>query len=113
MSSIKSEVRKGEGAGAGEAEEKAKAIADFLEYKIIRSESADKQFEGDGARGDGLCAMWAMLIGWSLLQARKNLVKDPRFLINDKQPETMQDLIDLVIKVGNGLISETLKFLHN
>ena len=75
----------------------------FDEYPIIKSRSADEKFEGGGARGDGLCSIWAVLIGFSLLN-RDSFIKNHHFY-DGPTLTTMPDLIAMLIHVSKLLLS--------
>lgn len=75
----------------------------FEGYPIIRSKSQDGSFVGDSARGDGLCSIWAILVGFSLLN-RDNLIRNEQFLQNSPQPTTMAEVIKLLLDVSNNIL---------
>tara|TARA_B100001093_G_scaffold126213_1_gene118787 strand:+ start:2305 stop:3045 length:741 start_codon:yes stop_codon:yes gene_type:complete len=83
-------------------------IQDFLKFPIIRSRTEDGLFEGDGARGNGYCSIWSILIGWSLLN-RNILIINEQFLGDTNQPINMNDLVNIIIntaKTLNNLMGE-------
>lgn len=74
----------------------------FESYPIIRSKLADGSFEGDSARGDGFCSIWAVLVGWSLLD-RERLIKNSQFIQGD-DPLTMERLIQILVNISTTLL---------
>ena len=89
-------------------------IEEFLKYLLIESIGIctdGSSIECGSTRGDGWCALWAVLVGWSLLE-RSKLFKNPDY-IDDKfkeytegvKPLTMEILIQILLDVSKRLLS--------
>lgn len=72
---------------------------------IIRSVFTDSIgqviHEGDSARGDGFCSVWAVLVGWSILKKDrliKNVIGKPV-----SQPTNIDELLTIIIDVADYL----------
>ena len=92
--------------------DQASICEDFtpFEYKI-ESVSSDSPFESSGVRGDGYCSIWAVLIGWSLLEERKNLILNQLGEIFT-QPTTMDELLQILISASKTLLTDESGLLN-
>ena len=77
----------------------------FKNYYEIRAISEDKTIETNGVRGDGYCSIWAVLIGWSLLD-RKDLIRNKIGNQKNVNPKTMDELLDAIIIAGEALLED-------
>ena len=80
-------------------------------YYMITSISNDLQFQSSGVRGDGYCSIWAVLIGWSLLEERDKLILNQ---LGDifTQPTTMNELVQILISAANTLQTDDSELLN-
>ena len=74
-------------------------------YYRISAISEDLQFSCSGVRGDGYCSIWSVLIGWSLLEDRKNLILNQLGEIFT-QPTSMNELVQILISASNTLLTD-------
>lgn len=84
----------------------------FEKYSEILSKSEDGMIETNGVRGDGYCSIWAILIGWSLLN-RKNLIKNKIGNQKNMNPKTMDELINVLIIAGEALLEDNFYVTSN
>ena len=82
-----------------------------LFYYRISAISPDLQFRCSGVRGDGYCSIWAVLIGWSLLKERKDLILNQLGEIF-YQPKTMNELVHILISAANTLLTDDSELLN-
>ncbi len=74
------------------------SLPDISEFKYeIHATTADGSFCCGGARGDGYCSIWSVLIGWSLL-TRSDLIRNRELLDIDIQPTNMEQLRTILIR---------------
>jgi len=84
---------------------------EFTSFYMITSMSKESQFESGGVRGDGYCSLWAVLIGWSLLKERTNLILNQIGEIFS-QPTSMNELVHILISAGSILQTEESELLN-
>lgn len=52
----------------------------------------------DSARGDGLCSIWSILIGWSALGQKLLIQEDNNLVTVKEQPSNIWQIMDLIGK---------------
>ena len=71
----------------------------------INAISGDGQFTCGGARSDGHCGIWSVLIAWSLLN-RQDLIRNGELLGIERQPDTLLELKHTIIRVCDTLLQD-------
>lgn len=80
-------------------------INDFKLYPIIYAHTEDKGIIS-GVRGNGYCSIWAVLIGWSLLEKDKLFINTDYISSDNKEPKNLDDIKKILIDQGEKFLNK-------